>query len=87
MIELSQQQRQELREHSSMEMRVRDPETHQEYVLVRAEVYDRIKSLVHADEETLISSAYPLLDEMAAKSGWDDPALDVYNDLIPRDRQ
>jgi hypothetical protein len=41
----------------------------------------------HAGEETLITSAYPLLDEMAAKSGWDDPTLDIYNDLIPRDRQ
>jgi hypothetical protein len=27
-----------------------------------------------------------LLDEMAAKAGWDDPALVVYNDMIPQDR-
>jgi hypothetical protein len=38
------------------------------------------------DEETPISSAYPLLDEVAGKAGWEDPALDIYNALIPRDR-
>jgi hypothetical protein len=86
MIELTETQSRELDAASSTDLRVLDPKTNQEYVLLRAEVYDRIKALVHADEELPISTMYPLIDEMAAKAGWDDPALDIYNDLIPRDK-
>jgi len=86
MIELTETQSRELNATIPPELRVLDPETKQEYVLLRAEVYDRIKALVQVDEELPISTMYPLLDEMAAKAGWDDPALDIYNDLIPRDK-
>ena len=42
MIELTEQQRQELK---NPEPRARDPETGETYVLVRAEVYERLKGV------------------------------------------
>jgi hypothetical protein len=87
MIELTQEQRQELRQSLPGEVRVSDPDTREEYVLIKVTVYNRIKNLIYDDSEAPISEAYPLMEEMAAKAGWDDPALDVYNELIPKDRQ
>ena len=29
--------------------------------------------------------AFPLLNEMLGKEGWDDPAMDIYNDITPRE--
>ncbi len=55
----------------------------QRYVLIRAEIYDRIKDLFDdgplSDEEQRW-----LLREAGKRAGWDDPAMDVYNDLDPR---
>src|SRR5713226_4932395 len=87
MIDLTEEQRRELRRSTGGELRVSDPETHEEYVLLKARVYERLKALLYDDGEAPISEAYPLIDEMAAKAGWDDPEMDVYNDLIPKDRQ
>jgi len=28
-----------------------------------------------------IREAYPLMDALAAKEGWGDPAMDIYNDF------
>jgi len=87
MIELTEQQRLELHQSPQGELRVADPETREEYVIVRAKLYDRIKALLYEDGDVSISEAYPLMDEMASNAGWDDPAMDIYNDLIPKDRQ
>ena len=43
--------------------RARDPKTNDTYVLVRAEVYDRMRAVI---------------DGYTRRAGWDDPALDVY---------
>jgi hypothetical protein len=85
MIELTEVQRQELHRSAQGELRLADPDTQEEYVLVKARVYERMKALLYDDSEAPISEAYPLLDEMAAKAGWDDPALDIYSELIPKD--
>ena len=44
MIELTEQQRQEVRKNGPI--RLIDPETHQQYVLVRQEVYDQLAGLL-----------------------------------------
>ena len=87
MLELTERQRQELHRSAQGELRLSDPDTQEEYVLLKVSVYERLKALVYDDSESPISDAYPLMDEMAAKGGWDDPSLDIYNDLIPKDRQ
>ena len=46
-----------------------DPETGQEYVLVPAEQYQKFKAVI---------------DGISRRAGWDDPALDVYEQYRKR---
>lgn len=83
MIELTQEQRQELA--GPEPARAIDPETKETYVLVRAEVYDRIKSLfAKEDDNRFVGDLYSHVMEIFGRAGWDDPAMDVYNELDPR---
>jgi hypothetical protein len=50
-------------------------------MLVKLEQYEWMQELLM--DELDIPEAYPLMDEAAAKAGWDDPAMDIYNDLAP----
>jgi hypothetical protein len=63
-----------------MPLRLTDPNTNAEYVLIRAEVYERVRHLF----DDPVADAFLAQMESAAAAGWDDPALDVYNDLDPR---
>ena len=59
-----------------------DPRTQKEYVLVSAEQFE---SLLTSFEDKLdIRGAYPLMDAVARREGWDDPEMDIYNDLAPK---
>jgi len=56
-----------------------DPETNTAYVLLRADIYDRVKPLF--DEEPFdIRETYAAQEQVASTAGWDDPEMDVYND-------
>ena len=61
MIELTLGQRQELQE--SQHTRVHDPETGQTYILIRSEVYEKMRAII---------------DGMTRRAGWDDPKMDDY---------
>jgi len=76
MIELTQEQRRGL---EACEPIV---STNTTYVLVRTDVYERIKSLLGDEEWT--QDAYQAAMEVFARDGWDDPRMDVYNELDPR---
>ena len=78
MIELTEQQRQELK---NPEPRARDPETGETYVLVRAEAYERLKGMLGEDWS---QGAYRAAMEVFAQDGWDNPRMDVYDELDPR---
>lgn len=58
-------------------VRVIDPTTQQAYVLLRAEVYERMRSTLEAEIE--LSETYAAQEQSAARAGWDDPAMDDYN--------
>jgi hypothetical protein len=62
---------------------VRDPAEHETFVLVRAEVYERFKSLFEEDPVTEQERLFQL-EQFGKRAGWDDPEMDVYNDLDPR---
>jgi hypothetical protein len=79
MIELTAEQRQEL---SNAEPMAIDPETRIAYVLIRADVYERLRGLLDDDATLAVREGYPLSDEVAAKAGWDDAAMDIYNELV-----
>jgi hypothetical protein len=69
MIELTPEQRQEL---SGPEPEAIDPQTRQVYVLVRREVYERLRGLL--DEDTVHTSA-EMLDRVMAEDDAHDPQL------------
>ena len=62
MIELTEQQRQEMA--GPEPARARDPVTNETYVLVRADVYERVQRIMAEANE---------------RADWDDPAFDVYD--------
>lgn len=61
MIDLTEEQLRELG--NGEPAKLHDPRTDQTYVLVRADVYERMRAIV---------------DGVTKRAGWDDPALDAY---------
>jgi hypothetical protein len=60
-----------------------DPDTQSRYVLLPAETYQRLRALVEADEFD-VREAHSLADKVADKEGWNDKAMDAYDQLDPR---
>jgi hypothetical protein len=83
-IQLNEEQGKALDSDGETPPRVVDPRTNRTYVLIPAEQYDRLRALL--EEELDIRSAYPLMDAVASKEGWDDPSMDIYNDFLPREK-
>jgi hypothetical protein len=79
MTVLTPEQFQEIRQAGEEPVRLADPATHTEYVILKAEVYDRICALAED-----VRSAYPLAMKVFGQDGWDDPRMDEYNVLDPR---
>ena len=74
MIQLSQEQRREL---TAPEPIAIDPETKQTYVLVRAEVYAKLRPLL---EEDVLATA-DLVDRVMAEDDARDPYLQTYQNI------
>jgi hypothetical protein len=58
-----------------------DPRDNSLYYLVPAAVFHQMR---HEAGELALEAAYPLMDEVAKSEGWDDPAMDAYDQLDPR---
>ena len=85
MIELTIEQRQTLAQQEESPLCAVDPDTHTTYVLIREEVYARLKALLDvAEDDRFLRDMYPHAMKIFGKAGWDDPAMDIYNDLDPR---
>jgi len=61
-------------EASDEPVRVFDPKSNRAYVIVRADVYDRMRDLIGG---ATVRDAYPAIDRAFA-DGWNDPKMDVY---------
>jgi hypothetical protein len=85
MLELTEDQRQQVKRANGEPIRLFDPETNRTFVLVPEEVYEKVKTLF-AEEgaEHFAGDIYPHVMEVFGREGWDDPAMDVYNELDPR---
>lgn len=79
MIELTEQQRQELKRTPGNEARFADRETGKEYVILPAEVFERWKRLLYDDGDWTPEEQLRLLAESGQRAGWGDPAMDVYD--------
>jgi hypothetical protein len=60
-----------------------DPETHERYVLLRAEVYERLHVLFDQGPFSQREQRFAL-QEAGKRAGWNDPEMDIYNDLDSR---
>jgi hypothetical protein len=78
-IELTEQQRQILESNGGEPMRVVNPRTKQAFILVPAEDYERLKSIL--DGRFNPQEAYPLVDRIMAEDDANDPYLDTYQDI------
>jgi hypothetical protein len=64
-------------------VRVSDPAQRAAFVLVRADVYERFKSLFEDDLATEQEREFQL-QQFGKRAGWDDPEMDIYDELDPR---
>jgi hypothetical protein len=80
-LRLTAEQRAALDELSGAEaIPVFDPSDNRAYFLVPAGVYERLRKGDNADVEAF----YSLMNEVAAREGWDDPEMEAYDKLDPR---
>ena len=62
-----------------------DPETKVEYVVLPAETYERMRKGIYYDDGPITEEERrALLIQAGLRAGWDDPEMDIYNDLDPR---
>jgi hypothetical protein len=61
-----------------------DPETKNEYVLLPADLYDQIRELFYEHSTLTQGEKRALILRAGLRARWDDPEIDVYNDLDPR---
>ncbi|MCC7420810.1 MAG: hypothetical protein IT428_11030 [Planctomycetaceae bacterium] len=83
MLTLTKEQQDAVRSAGRGAVRVTNPETHSEYVIVPADVFDQ---LVEPDDQPALTRAEQLglLAAAGRRAGWDDPEMDVYDALDPR---
>lgn len=84
MIELTVEQQKSVAREEETPPCVIDPVTHTRYVLVREEQYDRVRRLFDGDNDHFVRDLAPDVMAVFGREGWDDPAMDVYNELDPR---
>ena len=85
MITLSKEIQQAIKDSQETPVRLVDPETNVEYVVLSVETFERMRKGVYYDDGPITEEEQTaLLVEMGLSIGWDDPEMDVYNDMVPR---
>jgi hypothetical protein len=85
MIELTETQRQAIAA-SPQPAHLVDPQTMRNYVLIPADVYERLKSMLYDDSEWTADDMRQLLAQSAEGNGWNEPGMDAY-DRYDEERQ
>ncbi len=87
MIALSKEIQQAIQDSQETPVRLVDPETNVEYVVLPAETFERMRKGVYYDDGPITEEEQTvLLIEFGQRAGWDDPEMDVYNDLAPGEK-
>ena len=85
MITISEELRQAVQDSKENFVRLVDPETKAEYVVLFAETFAQMREGLFYDDSPLTEEERSaLLVELGLSIGWDDPEMDVYNELDPR---
>ena len=77
-LALSPDLRHALTDPSNFPVRLIDSETKEAYIVLRAELHDRLKHLLEEDDYE-ITDTYRAQMESALRAGWGDPEMDDYN--------
>ncbi len=78
MSTLSDDQRQDLLTHQGSPVPVVDEKTKKVYYLISSDQFERVRALL-VEEEFDAREIYPLIAKTAGDAGWNDPAMDVYD--------
>ena len=84
MIAMPKELQQAVRASQGQPVRLADPETNVEYVVLSAEVYDQMQGLFYDDDPLTNDERRNLLVRAGLRAGWDDPEMDIYNELEPQ---
>ena len=84
MLTIPKELQQTVRASDGRPIRLTDPETHAEYVLLQAEMYDQIHQLLRDETPLTPNERRAVLIKAGLRAAWDDPEMDVYNELDPR---
>ena len=79
MIELTEQQRLEVKNLNGGGVEVSDPLTKEEYILIRKETFERIKGMLFDSGEWTAQEQLRLLADSGERAGWDAPEMDAYD--------
>jgi len=74
------QMRKALEEAGEQPLEIIDPETQQRYVLLKADVFDRIHLLLQGGPLSQEEQKF-LLEQAGRRAGWDDPEMGICDDL------
>lgn len=84
MITISKELRQAVQNSKDNLVRLVDPETNAEYVVLPAETFAQMQEKLYDDGPLTREEKRALLVQAGLRAGWDDPEMDVYNELDPR---
>lgn len=85
MITLSKEIQKAIKDAQEDPVRLVDPETNVEYVVLPVETFERMRKGVYYDDGPITEEEETaLLIEFGLRAGWDEPEMDVYNDIDPR---
>ena len=84
MIALTKELQQAVQDANEQPIRLVDPETSLEYVVLPAEIFDRVQEVFYDANPLTIEEQRALLAKVGLSVGWDNPEMDIYNKLDPR---
>ncbi|HEY7155603.1 MAG TPA: hypothetical protein VH575_16695 [Gemmataceae bacterium] len=81
MIELNEEQRRQLENGQAVDVTddVTDPRTAQRYVVLRKDVYEKIRRLLYDDSEWTEDERRLRLAQSARDNGWEEAGMDAYD--------
>lgn len=84
MVVLTRELQQAVRDANRQPIRLVDPNTNLEYVVLPAEIFDEVQHVFYDANPLTIEEQRALLVQLGLSVGWDDPEMGVYNELDPR---
>ena len=81
---LSPEIRKAMEEAGEQPLEIVDGETNQRYVLLKADVFVRLHAILHGGPLSVEEQRY-LLEQAGRRGGWNDPEMDIYDDLARSD--